>query len=339
MSHRLLKPHNGGARIALRRDSSQAPAWPNFQGTPQLVGTSPSGRVTVYIDQGFQDAMQNATDLVNDADRVVTANDALFHSVGSPVNVIVWQLNGASDGSGGADHASCDYVNGADIEVCASIGQSMRVSALFEAELSECSMGGNLCGQSTGEALSRWCAMAIGDNALSDFATAPRWAQDGYQNYVDQTDPTDQGVDSTGCGMAFLSWLQSLGYALDRIAPVMVSLGDQGTLAQLYAQLTGDGAANAWPKFTSALNGVDVTSDDPFGQVKPSQLAMITPDAARRAGAVFAAILADIASGKPEHEIVASVRAAMSGRSPMVSTQGAACSPKSHALRPPNDLR
>jgi len=33
-----------------------------------------------------------------------------------------------------------------------------------------CSMGGNLCGVSTGEALSRWCAVVVGNNALADFA-------------------------------------------------------------------------------------------------------------------------------------------------------------------------
>ena len=32
-----------------------------------------------------------------------------------------------------------------------------------------CSMGGNLCGVSTGEALSRWCAVVVGNNALADF--------------------------------------------------------------------------------------------------------------------------------------------------------------------------
>lgn len=68
-------------------------------------------------------------------------------------------------------------------------------------------------------------------------------------DYVNQTDPTDQDGDSTGCGMAFLSWLLSQGYSLDKIAPAMVSLGASGTLAQLYAKLTSDAAANAWPKF------------------------------------------------------------------------------------------
>jgi hypothetical protein len=49
----------------------------------------------------------------------------------------------------------CDYVVGNNIEVCASFGNSARVSGLFEAELSECNMKGKLCGVSTGEALSR----------------------------------------------------------------------------------------------------------------------------------------------------------------------------------------
>ena len=130
--------------------------------------------------------LQNAQDLVADADRVVNANDALFGT------------------AGGADHMGCDYTTGSAIEVCASFGDSARVSALFEAELSACSMGGNLCGSSTGEALSRWCPAVISGNALADFASSPQWQLDGAPNYVDQTAPTDQDIDSTGCGMAFL---------------------------------------------------------------------------------------------------------------------------------------
>jgi hypothetical protein len=105
-------------------------------------------------------------------------------SISPPACVIVFALGGQTDGTGGADHLGCDFQTGAAIEVCAAFGNSARVSALFEAELSECSMGGNLCGVSTGEALSRWCAAVVGGNALSDFATAPRWAQDGMPNFV-----------------------------------------------------------------------------------------------------------------------------------------------------------
>src|SRR5258708_3695604 len=212
---------------AIKR-ATAAPVWPSYTGTSQFVGVSPSGRVTVFVDPSLgPQGGQNANDLLNDADRVVQANDAMFGTTGGPVGVIVFALGGQTDGTGGADHMGCDYQTGAAIEVCASFGSSARVSALFEAELSECSMGGNLCGVSTGEALSRWCAAVVGGNALSDFATAPRWAQDGMPNYPHQTAPTDQDADSTGCGMAFLSWLMSQGFALNTIAPAMLALGDQ----------------------------------------------------------------------------------------------------------------
>ena len=294
--------------------ATAAPKWPSYTGTSQFVGTSPSGRVTVFVDPSLgPQGAQNASDLVNDADRVVQANDTLFGTTGGPVSVIVFALGGATDGTGGADHMSCDYVNGGAIEVCASFGQSDRVSGLFEAELSECSMGGNLCGENTGEALSRWCASVISGNALSDFATAPTWAQDGMPNYVDQTDPTDQNPDSTGCGMAFLSWLMSQGYSLSAIAQEMVSLKDVGTLAQLYANLTSDSASNAWPNFQAAASALpQITTDDPFGATaQPAQLAHLPPWTVEAAGKVFASILADILAGKEERQIVAGVRAAM----------------------------
>jgi hypothetical protein len=299
------------------QDTPVAPQWPSYKGTSQFVGTSPSGRVTVYEDPTLGGpALQNAQDLVNDADRIVSANNNIFGTPGGNVSVIIFALNGMTDGTGGADHASCDYVTGGAIEVDASFGNSARVSALFEAELSECSMGGNLCGVSTGEALSRWCAAVIGNNALSDFTTAPQWAQDGMPDYVNQTDPTDQNADSTGCGMAFLSWLMSQGYGLGQIAPAMVSLADSGTLAQLYANLTSDAASNAWPNFQAAIQNVGgasaVTNDDPFhGMAQPAQLAHLAPWTVELAGKVFAAILADIAAGKAENQIVASVRAVL----------------------------
>jgi hypothetical protein len=226
----------------------------------------------VFVDPSLGDpALQNAQDLVTDADRIVAMNDATFGTNSGAVQVIVFALNGATDGTGGADHMGCDYVLGAAIEVSASFGQSARVGALFEAELSECAMGNNLCGQSTGEALSRWCATAVSGNALADFSTAPYWAESGMENWVDQTDPTDQNGVSTGCGMAFLSWLQALGSSLTSIAQAMVVLGDGGTLASLYEKLTGDGSVNAWPKFKAAVDALafPITSDDPFAGVTP----------------------------------------------------------------------
>src|ERR1700726_1997873 len=236
-NHRIKAPRSGKKPVDI--SGPAAPAWPSYQGTSQFVGTSPSGRVTVYVDPSLgQSGLQNAPDLLNDADRVVTANDTIFGTAGGPVSAIVFALGGATDGTGGADHMGCDYTTGAAIEVCASFGNSARVSALFEAELSECSMGGNLCGVSTGEALSRSCAAVIGSNALADFATAPQWARDGMRNYVDHTAPTDQDSDSIGCGMAFLSWLMSQGFGLEKIAFNMVSFPDKGTLAHVVTTLT-----------------------------------------------------------------------------------------------------
>jgi hypothetical protein len=290
----------------------------------------------VYVDPSLGNhALQNAQDLVDDADRVVNANDGIFGTTGGPVSVIVFALGGATDGTGGADHMGCDYTTGNAIEVDASFGNSARVSALFEAELSECSMNGNLCGESTGEALSRWCATVIGNNALSDFSTAPQWYSDGMPDYVNQTDNTDQGADSTGCGMAFISWMMSQGYGLEKIAPTMVNLGDSGTLAEMYANLTGDAAANAWPNFQSAVNNLQngISNDDPFnGLANPTQMTHLAPQTAELVGRVFASMVADLAAGRSPEQLAANVRAAMLPKS---RPKAAVCAPKSKRLLPP----
>jgi hypothetical protein len=226
--------------------------------------------VTVYVDPSLgAPGLQNANDLLAAADGIVQKNNTIFAITGGAVSVIVFALSGATDGTGGADHGGCDFTTGNAIEVDASFGAPERIAALFEAELSECAMNGQLCGLSTGEALSRWCAAVVGSNALSDFATAPQWAQDGMANWVDQTGQTDQNADSTGCGMVFLSWLLSQNHSLPQIAQAMVGLGDSGTLATLYAQLTAGAASTAWSTFSAAVQGLPggVTSDDPFNGI------------------------------------------------------------------------
>jgi hypothetical protein len=253
-------------RRSAAKPGQGGPAWPSYTGTAQLVGTS-SGGVSVYVDPSLgQPALQNANDLLAAADAVVQQNNTIFNITGSPVDVIVFALGGQTDGTGGADHGGCDFSTGNAIEVDAAYNAPTRVAALFEAELSECAMNGRLCGLSTGEALSRWCAATVSNNALADFATAPQWAQDGMPNWVDQTAQSDQDPDSTGCGMAFLSWLLSQGHTLPQIAQTMVNLGDPGTLAQLYAQLTGNPATDAWTVFSTAINALPngVATDDPF---------------------------------------------------------------------------
>lgn len=250
------------------RATAVPPAWPTYTGTAQYVGTSAAGRVSVWVDPSLgQPGLANAQWLVQDGDRIAAANDTIFGTAGQPVSVMIYALGGQTNGTGGADHGGCDYTSGSAIEVDASFGSNARITGLFEAELSECDMGGNLCGYSNGEALSRWCAAIISKNALADFATAPTWYQDGMPDWVDRTEHTDQDPDSTGCGMAFISWLMSKGYAIGPIARVMVALGDSGTLAALYARLTGSPAGDAWPAFQTAVQALPngVTSDDPFG--------------------------------------------------------------------------
>jgi len=237
--------------------------WPSFTGTAALAGVSSGRGVAVYYDASLPAAKQCAVELLADADRIMAVNDAIFGAASAPVNVILFAMGGATDGTGGADHMSCDFVNGGNIEVCVAENNPMRVSALFEAELSECSMGGNLCGCSTGEALSRWCAASVSNNALADFATAPTWFADGKADWVNKTDPTDQNADSTGCGMAFISWLLSKGHKLSEIAQAMVKLGTGGTFAGLYYGLLGPRPRAAWSDFLAALPA-PVTSDDPF---------------------------------------------------------------------------
>jgi len=338
MNHRIKPTRSTKKPINIQRDTPAAPAWPSYQGTSQLVGTSPSGRVTVYVDPSLGDqGIQNAQDLLNDSDRVANANDAIFGTTGGPVSVIVFAIDGTTDGTGGADHMGCDYTTGNAIEVDASFGNSARVSALFEAELSECSMNGNLCGESTGEALSRWCAASISNNALSDFATAPQWVADGMPDFVNNTDNTDQNADSIGCGMTFISWLLSQGQSLSQIAPAMVNLGDAGTLAELYGNLTGDDPANAWPNFQNAINNLPngVQSDDPFnGMFQAMQMTHLSPRSVELVGKVFASMIADLAAGRHPDQIAANVRAAtMPTPRP---AEPKICQPGSKRLLPPD---
>jgi hypothetical protein len=197
-------------------------------------------------------------------------------------------------------------------------------------------MNGNLCGESTGEALSRWCAAVVGNNALADFATASQWVQDGMADWVDKTEDTDQDGDSIGCGMAFISWLISQGHGLEKVAPAMVNLGNSGTLAQLYAALTSDSSSNAWTNFQNAINSLpngssSITSDDPFnGLAQPLQMTNLAPRTAELVGRVFASMIADIAAGRQPEQIAANVRAAMVPASRPVTPT--VCSPKSKRL-------
>src|SRR5947209_2229763 len=94
----------------------------------------------------------------------------------------------------------------------------------------------------------------------------------------------------------------------------MVSPGDTGTLAQLYADLTGGAASDAFPAFQAALKALPdgVNDDDPFaGSARTAQLAHLAPWTVDLAGKIFSTILADIAAGKTARQITANVRACL----------------------------
>jgi hypothetical protein len=319
---------------AKRRPSGNVPTWPSYKGESKLVGRTPTGKLTVYVDPTLgAEGEANAQSLIQDGDRVIAANDSIFGTTGGPTSVIIFKLNNATDGTGGADHGGCDYQTGAAIEVCAAFGAPEVVSALYEAELSECSMGGDLCGKNTGEALSRWCAAEIGHNALADFATGPAWVAAGKPNFVDKVDDTDQNSDSTGCGMVFLSWLRSLGFSLSQIAPAMVTLGDGGTLAQLYQKLTHHPSGKAWSDFNAAVDALPkpIADDDPFGGTVVAGMHSITAESANR---LLGLILESVAAGHSPERMADRLAGAlaMSGRSARPPAPVSACTMGSHRL-------
>ena len=123
MSHRIKAKRARAGKVGARRDDPPAPAWPSYEGTSRFVGVSPSGRVSVFVDPSLgPPGLQNAQDLLNDADRVVTANDSIFGTSGGRVSVIVFALGGATDGTGGA-------VPAASSKIAASVAPTPQVKA------------------------------------------------------------------------------------------------------------------------------------------------------------------------------------------------------------------
>jgi len=80
--HRIQATSTAKKARTAQSSGPAAPQWPSYQGSSQFIGTSPSGRVTVYVDATpGAPALQNAQDLVSDADRIAYANP---HSAAGP---------------------------------------------------------------------------------------------------------------------------------------------------------------------------------------------------------------------------------------------------------------
>lgn len=255
----------GGRRV--QRDAAQRAAAPTFDYPANQVGVA--GNVTVYYDPALgAPGLSLATQLLAAVTGPYTDMETFFGVNGGAVTVVVAPLSGQNDGSGGAYHYGCDFTTGGVMYLDATFANTTVAPldlevGLYVAELSESFMGpqggGWGCGASNGEGLSRYCAeQETPAGTLNAFATGPAWAQAGFPDWVTQTEQTDQDAVSTGCAIVYIYWLRSLGYT----SPQIVQAGG-ATLAANYQNLTGK--TTAYQDLLAAVQGVAVTSDNPFG--------------------------------------------------------------------------
>ena len=273
----IINPHTGQRAHVFHRPGyvhafrAKAPT-DRFDYPTTLVGTAAGGPATVYYDAALG---QPGLDLVNALlallPQTISTNSTIFGTAAQPVNVIIADIGGGGTGNGGAYHYGCDYLSGGDLYLDAAIGNALMDNGLFEAELSECSMGSPMrgfnCGGSGGEGLSRVCAELVSggpNGALAAFTSVPTWQQSSYPDWVDSDQGTDGDYPSIGCSVAFLDWLMAQGISIAQIAQV----GEPaGTLASLYTALTGK--TTAWPDFIAGVNALGgiFANDSPFGGI------------------------------------------------------------------------
>ncbi len=227
-----------------------------------------AGNVTVLYDPALGNQGKSlAAQLVSVVGGPYNDLQTLFGMPGAAVNVIVAPLSGRNDGSGGAYHYGCDFSSGGDLYLDATFASTAANSlnlelGLYVAELSESFMGpqnkGWGCGFSNGEALSRFCSeQATPPGTMAGFATGPAWDQAGRPDWVNTTEQTDGNAISTGCGIVYIYWMLSLGFAASKI----VQAGGN-TFSANYQTLTGK--ASAYQDLLAALQGTTITSDNPF---------------------------------------------------------------------------
>lgn len=260
----LLPP--GGKRKQRSAEKMAAAATGAFDYPATQVGVA--GNITVYYDPDLgSDGLSLATQLLNAVTIPYQDMQNFFGVAGGTADVIIAPLSGNNDGSGGAYHYGCDFTSGGTFYLDATFANttvdplSLEVG-LYVAELSESFMGlqgaGWGCGFSNGEGLSRFCAeQETPAHTLDAFATGPAWQAAGFPDWVTQTGQTDQDDVSTGCSVIYLYWLLSLGFTI----PQMVQAGG-ATLSANYEALTGK--TSAYQDLVAAVQGLNITSDNPF---------------------------------------------------------------------------
>jgi hypothetical protein len=267
----LLHPHERAASLARYHANRRGPptAPHPFDFPTQQVGVTPDGNVTVYFDPSLgAPGSELSRQILDRAAQTYADSQAFFNVAEQPIRVIIAAVNGATDGSGGAYHYGCNFGQGADLYCDAALGKPELTNGLVVAELTESFMGaqnkGWNCGWSNGEALSRLLAELLSggpSGALAAFASGPAWDQAGRPNWIDATDPTDQNIVSTGCGVVYLYWMMAKGYSAAQITQAGCP---DTTLASNYAALTG--ATTAWKDFDAALaqRSGAMRTDDPW---------------------------------------------------------------------------
>ncbi len=263
-----------GHHTAIRRAARAKPGQ-GFDFPTRLVGKTPDGNVTLYVDPALGKRGETlAREVLARAETSYAHSRAYFNLAAEPVNVIIAPVGNATDGSGGAYHYGCSFTTGGDIYCDAAFGNPTLTSGLFVAELTESFMGaqgkGWDCGGSNGEALSRLLAeLESGgpDGALAGFSTGPMWDQAGRPNWIDATEPTDQDGESVGCGVVYLYWMISQGFTA---AEITQAACPDGTLASNYTALTGK--RTAWADFIAAVRALPqaIASDDPWKAEAPA---------------------------------------------------------------------
>jgi hypothetical protein len=260
----LLPP--GEIRRERTADQLAAGAAAGLDYSAAQVGLA--GNVTVSYDPALgHQGLALATQLL----QVVTGpyNDmqTYFGITGGAVSVVIAPLSGNNDGSGGGYHYGCDFAAGGVLYLDATFASttvdplSLELG-LYVAELSESFMGpqggGWNCGYSNGEGLSRFLAeQETTPGTMDAYATGPAWASAGFPDWINRIDQTDQNAVSTGCAVVYLYWMRSLGYS---IAQIVQTAG--ATLAANYQTLTGK--TSAYDDLLAAVQGLSVTSDNPF---------------------------------------------------------------------------
>jgi hypothetical protein len=234
------------------------------------------GNITVSYDAALgQHGLSLATQMLNVVEYPYASMETYFGITGGAVTVVIAPLTGSNDGSGGAYHYGCDFTSGGVLYLDATFSNAsikpldLEV-ALYVAELSEAFMGaqnrGWGCGYSNGEGLSRYFAEqdAPPGSFPSWGITGPSWAQAGFPDWINNTEQTDHDYVSTGCAIVYIYWMRSLGFVKRQIV-----LAGGATLAANYQTLTGK--TTAYQDLIAALNGLPVTSDNPFAfDVTPS---------------------------------------------------------------------